>query len=406
MIIKPIEGISGKIEAPSSKSYTHRVIFSGLLANGDTTFQNPLICDDTKASLESVKNFGAEADWGIIRSDGMVKPSVIDAKESGTTSRLTIAIAALADGRSKIDGDEGLRKRPMKPLLDALETMDINVKSNEGKLPVVIRGGNFNRNEVEISGNISSQFVTALLFMGTKIGLRIKVTGELVSKPYVEMSLDVLRKACVDIEKEDNSYIVKKGINPTDFHVPGDYSSASFLLAAGAIFGKITVKNLKKNSAQADRKIVDILKKIGADVTLKEDKVNVVKDELNGIKLDCSNFPDLFPILTVLGIFSEGETIITGKQLRFKESDRIRSMVDNLKRMGAEIDEFEKGVVVRKSNLKGAEIDPKGDHRIAMAMSIAALGADGYSIIKEEDCVSKSYPRFFDDLKEVVKYGN
>ncbi len=404
MIIEPINSVSGELQAPSSKSYTHRVLFLGLLADGVVTFENPLKCDDTKYTLQAVREFGAEGDWQRIENDGKVKRAEIYAGESGTTARIATGIASLAEGRCRIDGAQGLRERPMSPILDALDQLNVKTKSNDGRLPVEIEGkpsGNY----VEISGEVSSQFITALLYVGSLIGLDIKVTDKLVSKPYVDMTIEVLKRSGVKIDREKDIFHVEGDIKPTHFSIPGDYSSAAFFLTAGALFGDITVKNLHKDSVQADSRIIDILERFGADVSTKSDQVRVVKNELKGVDCDCSDFPDLFPILAVLGSYSEGETVLTGEQLRYKESDRIENMVNNLKKMGADIDELEDGITVRKSKLEGTELDPRGDHRIAMALAIAALGAEGKSEIKQSKCVKKSYPNFFEDLEKVIKNG-
>lgn len=404
MIIEPINSVSGELQAPSSKSYTHRVLFLGLLTDGVVTFENPLKCDDTRYTLQSVREFGAECDWKRIENDGKVEKAEIYAGESGTTARIALGIASLAEGRCRIDGAEGLRERPMQSLLDALHQLHVETKSRDGKLPIKVEG-NPSGNEVEISGQVSSQFITALMYIGSRMNLDIKVTDELVSEPYVDMTVEVLQRSGMKIEREHDIFHVEGDIKPTHFSIPGDYSSAAFFLAAGALFGDITVKNLQKDSVQGDSRIIDLLERFGADVSTKGDRTRVAEKDLQGIECNCNDFPDLFPILTILGVHAEGETILTGEQLRYKESDRIGNMVKNLKEMGADIEEFEDGIVVRKSKLEGAELDPRGDHRIAMALSIAALGAEGKSEIKQTGCVAKSYPDFFEDLKDVIKHG-
>ncbi len=404
MIIEPVNSVSGELQAPSSKSYTHRGLFLGLLVDGVVTLEDPLKCDDTRHTLQAVREFGADCEWEKIENDGKIEKAEIYAGESGTTARIALGIASLAEGSCIIDGAKGLRERPMSPLLDALDQLNVMIRSKNGRLPIEVKGKP-SRNEVEISGQISSQFVTALMYIGSRIGLDIKVIDGLVSKPYVDMTIEVLQRSGVQIEREDDIFHVGGVLKPTHLTIPGDYSSAAFFLAAGALHGDITIKNLFKESVQADSKIVDILERFEADMNIKESQINVVKSQLQGIECNCNDFPDLFPILTVLGTHAEGETVLTGKQLRYKESDRISNMVRNLKRMGADIEEFKDGVIVRKSELNGATLKPKGDHRIAMALTIAALGAEGKSKIKGSKCVSKSYPGFFEDLKKVINHG-
>ncbi|MFW6065053.1 MAG: 3-phosphoshikimate 1-carboxyvinyltransferase, partial [Candidatus Natronoplasma sp.] len=274
MIIEPVNSVSGELKAPSSKSYTHRVLFLGLLCDGITTFEDPLICDDTSCTLEAVRSFGAEGDWERIESDGKVKVGEVYAGESGTTARIALAIASLALGRCRIDGAEGLRKRPMKPLLDSLSKLGVETRSRSGKLPVEIKGPPSGR-EVEINGQVSSQFITAMMYVGSKIGLDIKVTDGLVSEPYVDMTVEVLRRSGVNIERDQDIYHVDGNIEPAHFSIPGDYSSAAFFLAAGALFGRIKLINLHEDSVQADSKIIDILERFGADVSIEDAQVQV-----------------------------------------------------------------------------------------------------------------------------------
>jgi len=399
--VTPISELSGKVKAPPSKSYTHRALFLSLLSKGRTKIENPLICTDTVATLTAVKSFGAKAEWNFVESDGEVKPAKINAIESGTTARISIGISALAEGESIIDGKEALRRRPMMPLLKALNNLGIKTQSKDGKLPVKVFGKEIKKSHVTIEGNISSQFITALLFLGAKVGLTIEVLGELVSKPYLEISLRTLRHANVRVEKEKNTFIVHEGIKAKSFLIPGDYSSASFFLVAGAIFGKVRVENLDREDVQADKAIVELLKEFGAKVKIGKNYVEVEKEELIGQEVDCKDFPDLFPILAVLGAYSEGETILRAKHLRYKESDRIRNMAVNLAKMHAKVKELSDGLLIRGSKLRGAVLDPQGDHRIAMALTIASLGADGKSIILDEKCVEKSYPNFFDELRRL-----
>ncbi len=398
--ITPIKALDGKIRAPPSKSYTHRALFLGLLSEGKTKIENPLICADTLATLNAVGAFGARADWNFVESSGEVKPAKINAFESGTTARLAIGIGALADGESVIDGREPLRKRPMEPLLKALSDLGVKIKSN-GFLPVRVFGGKIKGNYVKIDGSISSQFITALLLLGAKVGLSIEVLNP-VSKPYLEITLRTLRWANVKIERDNSIFHIHQGINAGHFSIPGDYSSASFFLAAGAIFGKVRVEGLDKDDVQADRAIIDLLKEFGAKVKTGKDYVEVEKDELVGQEVDCRDFPDLFPILAVLGAYSEGKTVLRAKHLRYKESDRIRAMALNLAKMGAKVKELDDGLTISKSELRGTVLNPQNDHRIAMALTIAALGARRKSLILNERCVEKSYPDFFEDLRRLV----
>lgn len=400
--ITPIETIDGKIRAPPSKSYTHRSLFLGLLSEGKTKIENPLICKDTLATLNAIRKFGSEAEWNLVESSGKVKPAEINALESGTTARLSIGISALANGESVIDGEGSLRRRPMGPLLKALNDLGIKTKTkSSGFLPVRVFGGEIKRDYVRVDGGISSQFITALLLLGARIGLSIEVLNP-VSKPYIEVTLRTLKRANVKVRRDGGVFHVIQGIKARHFSVPGDYSSASFFLVAGAIFGKIRVEGLDRNDVQPDKAILDLLRDFGAKVKVARGYVEVERDELVGQEVDCRDFPDLFPILAVLGAYSEGRTVLRAKHLRYKESDRVRAMALNLTKMGAKLKELDDGLMISKSELRGAVLNPQNDHRIAMALTIAALGAKGRSLILNEGCVKKSYPKFFEDLKGLI----
>jgi len=398
--ITPIKTLDGKIKAPPSKSYTHRALFLGLLSEGKTKIENPLICTDTLATLNAVRVFGAKADWNFVESSGEVKPAKINAFESGTTARLAMGIGALANGESVIDGKESLRKRPMEPLLKALNDLGVKTQSN-GFLPVRVFGGGIKKDYVRVDGSISSQFTTALLLLGTKVGLTVEVLNP-VSKPYLEITLRTLKWANVKVERDDGIFHVHQGIKARHFSIPGDYSSASFFLVAGAIFGKVRVEGLDKDDVQADKAILDLLRGFGAKVKVGKDYVEVERDELVGQEVDCRDFPDLFPILAVLGAYSQGRTVLRAKHLRYKESDRIKAMALNLAKMGAKVKELDDGLIISKSELRGTVLNPQYDHRIAMALTIAALGAKGKSVILNERCVEKSYPNFFEDLRRLI----
>ncbi|HII67902.1 MULTISPECIES: 3-phosphoshikimate 1-carboxyvinyltransferase [Thermococcus] len=398
--ITPIETLNGKIKAPPSKSYTHRALFLGLLSEGKSKIENPLICTDTFATLNAVRAFGAKADWNFVESSEEVKPAKINAFESGTTARLAIGISALANGESMVDGKESLRKRPMEPLLKALNELGVKTQSN-GFLPVRIFGGGIKKDHVRIDGSISSQFITALLLLGAKVGLTVEVLNP-ISKPYIEITLRTLKWANVKFERDENIFHVYQGMKAGHFLIPGDYSSASFFLVAGAIFGKVRVEGLDKNDVQADKAIVELLKEFGAELRAGKDYLEVERDELIGQEVDCRDFPDLFPILAVLGAYSKGRTVLRARHLHYKESDRIRAMALNLAKMGAKVKEFSDGLIISKSKLNGAVLDPQNDHRIAMALAIAALGARGKSLILNERCIEKSYPNFFEDLRRLI----
>lgn len=398
MEIEPVGEIRGEVKAPPSKSYTHRAFFLSLLAEGRSKVLEALKCDDTRATLGAIRTFGAEASWEVVVPPEELAPGNIDARESGTTARIAIALASLAGGRSVINGKGRLRERPMAPLVRALNSLGVRVEGT--RLPIEVIGGRVSGNSVEVDASVSSQFVTALLLLASKVGLRVRWNG-IVSGPYVEMTLRTMEAFGVEFER-DEGIMVYPGVKGTVFKIPGDYSSASFFLVAGALYGKIRVRNLDPRDVQADMALIEILREVGAEVRVGVDYVEVERKDLRPFEIDCSPFPDLFPVLSVLAAYAPGRSVIRGKQLRYKESDRVRAMAINLSRMGVNVRELPDGLEIRGGAPKGAMVKGFNDHRITMAMAIAALGARGKTIITDFRSVSKSYPSFFKDLRRVL----
>ncbi len=398
MIITPVDEVKGEVKAPPSKSYTHRAYFLSLLADEPSRVINPLSSDDTDASLDAIKKFGASVEGELIVPPQEIKGVEIDARESGTTARLSLGIAALSAERSVIDGRSRLRERPFGPLVNALKSLGAEVSGE--RLPIRIRGG-VKGNRVTVDASLSSQFVSSLLLLGSRVGLEIEVINP-VSRPYIEMTLRTMKAFGVDFEREGYRFIIAPGVKGASFEVPGDYSSASFFLAAGVLYGKVRVLGLDPEDVQADRAIISVLEEFGAEVKLGGNYVEAERDELKAVKIDCSDFPDLFPIIAVLAAYSDGKSVIRARQLRLKESDRVRAMAVNLSGMGIKVRELPDGLEITGGRPRGARIEGFNDHRIVMAMSIAALGAEGESEILDTESVSKSYPSFFNDLRGLL----
>ena len=398
MRIKPVEGVEGRVQAPPSKSYTHRALFLALLSEGESEILNPLKSDDTRATLGAVRAFGAKADWRRIVPPEELRSAAVNAGESGTTARISIAVASLARGRSVVDGGKRLRERPMGPLIQALRSLGVKVKGEA--LPVEVAGGSVG-GEVNVDASLSSQFVTALLILASKTGMRVRFEGA-VSRPYIEMTLRTMEAFGVEFKREEG-VTVFPGVKGCRFRVPGDYSSAAFLLVAGALYGRVRVENLDPTDVQADRAILDILREIGAEVRVGKDYVEVKRGELRSFEIDCSDFPDLFPVLTVLAAYGDGKSTIRGKQLRFKESDRVHAMALNLSRAGLRVRELEDGLEVWGGRPRGVVVEDFNDHRVVMAMAVLGLGARGETVIRNEKVVAKSYPGFFADLRGLLE---
>lgn len=409
--------LSGSVRAPPSKSYTHRAIIAASLSSGLSKVYNALICDDTQATIEACQKIGAEVSIsgdGTLRIIGSPKPKtpddVINCRDSGSTIRFMTPICALADGITVLTGGRSLRNRPMGPLLDALSQLGVRCYSarGDGRPPIIVFGGGIRGGRAAIRGDVSSQFITGLLFASpmAENDTSIVLSTPLESRPYVDMSLNILKRHGINVKEEQESFHIPSGqeYKPHDHYVEGDYSSASFLLAAAAITrSRVRVENLLRDSLQGDRFIVKILSDVGAEVKIYNDSVEVAgsREPLNPVNVDLRDNPDLAPVCAVLACVAKGTSVISGvRRLRFKESDRIEALREELSKMDADIKVLDDKLVIKgASKLKGAEIDPHGDHRIAMACAVAALVAEGETIIHNAECINKSYPDFIRDMR-------
>jgi len=405
--------IKGSIAAPPSKSMTHRAVICSALASGSSRVRRPLASDDTEATLRVVEALGIgidreEGSWMIEGGELTPASHSLDCGESGTTLRLMTAVCALVEGESVLMGGTSLSRRPVEPLLDALRQLGVHCESQGGNPPVKVKGkGGIEGGEVSIRGNISSQFVSALLIIApfARDQLRVKITTKLESVPYVEMTLDAQRAFGINVkvaEGQRDFLVERQDYSPTVFDVEGDWSSGAYMLAAGALAGKASVQNLDEGSMQADASIVDVLREMGAEPRSQRREVAVECAELRGIDWDLTDCPDLFPVVAALCSAAKGESRLRGlRRLRLKESDRIASVVEGLSRMGIETEPSDERVVIHGGAPEGAVINPYGDHRIAMAFGVLGLAAKGETTIMDAECVSKSYPGFWGDLESL-----
>jgi 3-phosphoshikimate 1-carboxyvinyltransferase len=409
--VKPLRGaMHGTVRAPPSKSYTHRALMMAFLA-GDAQVRAPLWGADTLATRSCLRALGAEVRGEATArvSRGALAPpaDVLDVENSGTTLRLLSGVCGLLDGASVLTGDASIRARPMQPLLDALRDVGCDAFSTrgDGRAPVVVRGP-MRGGEARMPGDVSSQFVSSLLMACPLAGkdTRITLTSPLKSRPYVEVTLAMLRHFGVRAASHDEGFDVPSGqrYKARAFTVPGDYSSAAFPLVAGAITGgEVTVTGLAPEWPQGDRFVLDALRAMGADVRERGGRATVRGGALHGAELDLGDTPDLFPALCIAAACAEGTTTLHGApQLRFKESDRIRAMARGLRAMGARCTERPDGLVVRgPAKLRGARIRTEGDHRILMSFAVAALRARGPVHLDEHESFAVSYPGFLDDFR-------
>lgn len=417
--------LSGEVIAPPSKSYTHRAIAIAALSK-QSDIRYPLISSDTRATINAAQSMGAEvqvepdAHRVTIRgTEGSPRTpaDVLNAENSGTTLRFFTAIASLCAGATVLTGDASLRKRPNQPLLNSLNDLGAEAFSTkgDGTAPLVVRG-RLKGGESVIDGSQSSQFISALLISCPLAERDTDIRAEnLASVPYMRMTTEVLERAGVAVtpfrEKtgRDYSFHLEGGrsYDLRTFTVPGDFSSASYILAAATLTNsEVKVRNLFP-SAQGDARIIDLLGEMGAEIRWnKETGVVTVKGaremRLKGITVDMRENPDLVPTIAVLATVAEGTTEITGvAHLRYKETDRLKLLTEELKKMGASIEEKEDGLVVRgreKGDLKGATVSSHEDHRMAMALTVAALTAIGETVVRGAECVDISYPTFFADM--------
>jgi 3-phosphoshikimate 1-carboxyvinyltransferase len=316
------------------------------------------------------------------------------------------AICSLVPGKCRLTSAPSLSKRPIKPLLQALGQLGVDCAYRDEDSSVVVEGGRFKGGTAELPGDISSQFVSALLFISpfAEEGVNIKLTTLLASKPFVLMTLECLQGFGIKIKASEDFRefeVLRQAYRPAKYRVEGDWSSASYLLALGAVSGEVEVENLNPKSLQGDKIILDFLRDMGARVEVNKDSVVVRKSRLDAIRADLSDCIDLLPTMAVLAAVADGESEFIGiDRARLKESNRVAAVREGLERMGIKVREERHKLAVTGSMPKGAVIDSKGDHRIAMAFSILGSVA-GETIIDDAECVSKTFPEFWDILASI-----
>jgi len=412
--------VSGEVSAPPSKSYTHRAVILASLAAGESIIQSPLLSDDTLYTINACRSLGADIEGNgerlkITGTGGQIRVAPdkerIFVGNSGSTIRMVAPLAALGQTRVIFDGDSRLRQRPIGDLLSALESLGVHARSLEGNgyPPLEIQGGKLSGGEVTIPGQLSSQHISSLLMIApcTEDGIKIKIAGGLRSRPYIDITLDAMRAFGVEaINNDYKEFLVKGGqeYKARQYRIEGDYSSAAYFFAAGAIGGKaVTVKNLKTDSVQGDRYLLNILSEMGCSVDYQKEQIKISRHkELSGITVDMGDYPDLAQTVAVAAAYASGKTEITNiAHLRFKESDRISDTAAELGKMGIKVNVTDNSMVVYGGKPMGAEIEAHADHRMAMSLTIAALFAEGDSTINGAEAVTKSYPQFFADLKRL-----
>lgn len=405
IILKP-GYVKGSVGVPSSKSVAHRALIAAAFSEKPIKVKKIDFSKDIYATMDALRQLGVtikeEKDYILVDGSTIIKDSEvsIDANESGSTLRFMIPMAILLERTVTFDGKGRLPERPLNDYFEIFDKCGIEYSYPEGKyLPLKV-SGNIEFSEVDVKGNTSSQFITGLIFCGLVNPVKVNITTELQSKPYVDITVDVLRKFGCDVDENGNSYEIKK--TPTlinEYSVERDWSQAAFFMCAAAINGCITLKDMNMDSAQGDMEIISLLKKFGANVKIDGNTMIVEKSDLKGIDIDVGDIPDLVPTLSVLACYAKGKTkIYNAARLRIKESDRLQAMYEELSKLGADVEIGEDYLIINGGkSLHGAEVDSHNDHRIAMAMAVASVGCEGNIILSGYGAVSKSYPHFFED---------
>lgn len=421
--VEKVDRITGCIKAPASKSYSHRAFIAAALAEGESVLRDPLYSEDTLATLEACEALGAlfqrypdkcivQGTAGYIRTP----ENVVDVKNSGTSVRILSSIAAIAPRANYtiFTGDESLRKRPMQDLIDALKNLGVEIVSSQsnGTPPIIVKGG-FDGGQTDINGSVSSQFISSIIMAApySRNPVTLNVRGTFVSKPYVNMTLSVISNFGIEFEYDTTNipeyssyYIEPQKYECADYTIEGDYSSASYMIAAASMLpSKITIKNLYADSMQGDKIIIDIVERMGARVSRDESSVTIESDgNLNAFDIDLSNAPDLLPTVAVLMAVADGESHITGvEHARFKETDRVHNCAIELENVGLNVEELRDGLVIRGMP-KGGFVDSHMDHRMVMAFYVLGLKI-GDVKIKDASCYDVSFPNFLELMDEITK---
>jgi 3-phosphoshikimate 1-carboxyvinyltransferase len=398
------------VRVPGSKSITNRALVTAAMAEGQSTITGALVADDTEAMVVAVQALGATVDRGNewrVDGTGGTPPAgqvSIDARQAGTVARFIPPVAAAVRASVRVDASEQLRSRPMAPLLEAMRALGATVDEQgaDGHLPIAVQGP-FTRHTAELPGDASSQFLSGLMLAGPLLDgdLELRLTTELVSRPYAAMTAAVMASFGASAEVGDRLCRVRSGgYRAADYAVEPDASAASYFFAAAAITGgRVRVEGLGKSSIQGDMAFVGVLERMGASVAVLDDATEITGRDLHGIDVDLSELSDTAPTLAVVAALADSPTRVRGIGfVRTKESDRIGAVVEELQKCGIDASEEDDGFIVRPAPVRPAVVDPHGDHRLAMAFALLGLRVPGIEIADPE-CVGKTFPRYFDVLE-------
>lgn len=409
--------LKGEVTIPASKSHTIRAIAIASLAGGKSLIRNPLSSADTLSAVDCFSSLGAQIDtkksdlWAVEGNAAVIaQPAkTIDVGNSGTTLRIAAGSAALASKSKKITltGDEQIQSRPIGPLLDSLNELGAKCRSvnNNGKAPIEV-SGRLKGGKTKIAAT-TSQYLSSLLLCTPLADNDTEIDVTLLNEPgYVRMTLDWLDKQQIEYTNQQFGKFKIKGFQqykPFDTTIPADFSSATFFLCAAALFGdEVTLLGLDFTDSQPDKAVVNYLRQMGADITVAKDSITAKQSQLKAAEIDMNATPDALPAMAVAAAFAEGETrLVNVPQARGKETDRIKCMAEELKKMDIDIEELPAGLIIRKSQPRPAELDGKGDHRIVMALSIAAMATDGQCSIDTAEAVNVTFPDYVKLMKNL-----
>ncbi len=400
--------LQGSVTVPPSKSAAHRNIILAALCDKVSVISPACHSSDIDATLNCVTALGAK----VLEKDGAFYIEGIDKKaiagkkvtlncfESGSTLRFMIPVAAALSVNATFIGEGRLPERPITPLTDILKNMGVECSGDH--LPLTING-RLEKGEYNISGDISSQYLTGLLFASVLTGGKPRLTTKLLSKGYVDLTIDILKTFGVETTEENGVYTLKGDLKSGNYQIEGDWSQACFFLAAGAVGGEIEIKGLNLNSKQGDKEGLELFRKLGADIVIKENSVLVKKGVAleKNLEIDASQIPDMVPSLAVAAALFDGKVRIFGaERLRLKESDRIKAVASGLKALGVKVNELPDGMeIFGKSTLSKGTVLGVNDHRIVMAFSVLAAFSKEETEITDCFSINKSYPSFFEDFK-------
>ncbi len=424
LTLKPIRKINGEVNLPGSKSLSNRALLLAALAEGTTKITNLLESDDTRHMLNALKQLGIEyrlsedkTECIVVGNGGPINSESFEELflgNAGTAMRPLCAALCLGKGSYLLTGEPRMKERPIGHLVDALRQAgaSINYIETEGYPPIQIEARGLSAGNVEIEGAISSQFLTALLLASpmAKEDMTISIIGELVSKPYIDITLHIMKEFGVDVINDNYEKFRVKGGQTykavDSFMVEGDASSASYFLAAAAIKGgTVKVTGIGKKTVQGDVAFADVLEKMGAKVEWGDDFVSVTKDQLNAVDMDFNHIPDAAMTIATAALFAKGTTTLRNiYNWRVKETDRLFAMATELRKVGAQVEEGNDYLTITPpKQLQHAAIDTYDDHRVAMCFSLLAL--DPVSVtINEPECTAKTFPTYFDVLESISSY--